>query len=113
MPRDHHPADDPDWLPDEAVEALNSERTILHTSETNAQTARRIFQENAPGAAASIAHIALYGSNERLRLDAAKYISDRVLGRVGDDLGQGEDSPLDAMIRSMQTAAEVHANGDG
>ena len=109
MPRDYHPADDPDWLPDSAIEALNTERRV-HTDETPAQTARRLMHENGPGAALSIIHIALYGSNERLRLDASKYVVDRVLGRVGDDVNQGEDSPLDAALRRMQEAAEAHAN---
>ena len=100
--------EDPDWLPDSAVEALNQERTF--TQETPPEMSRRIFRENAPNAAASIVHIALYGSNERLRLDAAKYITDRVLGRVGDDVGRDDDSPLDVMIKNMQLAAESHAN---
>jgi hypothetical protein len=112
MARDHHPADDPDWLPDDVVEAINNERTMVFPTETKAQSARRIFQEGAPGAAAAIVHIAMYGSNERLRLDAAKYISDRVLGRPGDDLGQGEETPLDAMIKNMNAAAEAFANSN-
>lgn len=105
---DHHPADDPDWLPDDAVAALNQERVF--TQETPAEMARRIFKESAPNAAASIVHVALYGSNERLRLDASKYVVDRVLGRVGEDVNIGVDSPLDAMIKQMELAAEAHAN---
>jgi hypothetical protein len=58
----------------------------------------------------SIVHIALYGSSERLRLDAAKYVTDRVLGRVGDDVIIGKNSPLDQLIMNMQKAAEAHAN---
>lgn len=110
MSSDHHPFDDPDWLPDEAIKALNVERRTLYANETPAQTARRLMHENSPGAALSIVQIALYGSNERLRLDAAKYVVDRALGRPGEDLGQGEDSPLDAMMKKMAAAAEAHAN---
>jgi hypothetical protein len=112
MARDYHPADDPDWLPASAIEALNQERTII-TGETQEQTARRLMRENAPGATLAIVHIALYGANERLRLDAGKYILDRVLGRPGDDLGEGADSPLETALRRMQEAAEVHANRRG
>jgi hypothetical protein len=110
MSRDYHPADDPNWLPESAIEALNSERRTLYPDETQAQTARRLMQENSPGAALSIIQIALYSPNDRLRLDASKYVIDRVLGRVGEDLNQGEDSPLEAALKRMQEAAEVHAN---
>jgi hypothetical protein len=100
--------DDPEWLPDEAVEALNTERTL--TQETAPEMTRRLFRDNAPGAATSIVHVALYGSNERLRLDASKYVVDRVLGRVGEDVIPDKDSPLEAMMKNMMQAAEAHAN---
>jgi hypothetical protein len=109
MTRDYHPADDPDWLPQSAIDALNTERSVI-TGETQEQTARRLLRENAPGATLAIIHIALYGSNERLRLDAGKYVLDRVLGRPGDDVGEGSKSPLEAALERMQEAAEVHAN---
>jgi hypothetical protein len=107
--REDDPRNSPDWLPDEAVEALNMDRSF-HPEESLAETARRIYHENAPAAATSVVHIALYGSNERVRLAAAMYVTDRVLGRVGEDVNVGKDSPLDLMIKNMQKAAEVHAN---
>lgn len=109
------PREAQDWLPEEAVAALNQEQQIMDRVETPAQSARRLFQENSPAAALSIIHIAMYGSNERLRLDAAKYVTDRVLGRPGDDLLQdgGKDLPLDALIKQMAGAAESYANTNG
>lgn len=104
----NHPADDPSWLPDSAIDALNQERTLM--SETPEQQARRLLKENTPSAVVAIIHIAMHGSNERLRLDAAKYITDRVLGRPGEDVNLGVDSPLEAALRRMQEAAEAHAN---
>lgn len=87
------------WVPDDAVAALAMERTFHN--ETPAVMARRLFQENAANAAAAICHIAVHGTNERIRLDAAKYVVERVLGRVGDDIF--EVNPVDELISSVTT----------
>jgi hypothetical protein len=46
--------------------------------------AMHIFKESLPGAAASIAYLAMYDNNPRIRLEAAKYVVDRNLGRISD-----------------------------
>jgi hypothetical protein len=71
----------------------------------------RLFRENAPRVAMSVINVALKGSSERLRLDAGKYVLDRVLGKIGDERVR-PDSPLDALVRQMQIDAEGAANAD-
>jgi hypothetical protein len=56
-----------------------------------------------------IVQIALTGTSERLRLDAGKYVVDRVLGPMGKETHRA-DSPLDKMVRQMQKDAEEMAN---
>lgn len=101
----HVPEDNEDtWVPDDALRALQMERD-LSPSETQGELANRIFRENAPAAAASIVHTALHGTNERIRLDAAKYTVERLLGRVGDGNPSAAANPLDAFINALENAA--------
>lgn len=88
--------------------ALDMERS-MHPEETQEELSHRLFKENAPGVAMSIVQIALQGSSERLKLDAGKYVIDRILGPVGKETYRA-DSPLDAMVRQMQQDAESAAN---
>jgi hypothetical protein len=71
-----------EWDAEEALQNLTAERMLDDGDDLAAS--ERIFAENAVGASLSIVHIALYSSNERLRLDASRYIVDRNLGRIGD-----------------------------
>jgi hypothetical protein len=68
-----------------------------------------LFKENSARVAMSVVNIALRGTSERLRLDAGKYVIDRVLGPIGKETHRA-DSPLDAMVRQMQEDAEAAAN---
>lgn len=88
--------------------ALTMERN-LHPEESQEQLSQRLFKENAPNVAMQIVHIALNGTSERLKLDAGKYVIDRVLGPLGRETHRA-DSPLDAMVRQMQQDAENMAN---
>src|SRR6476469_9528679 len=49
---------------------------------TYALAAEHEFRKNALAAAKEIAKIALYSESDKTRLDAAKYITDRVLGKI-------------------------------
>lgn len=101
----------PDGFVDHAAvaRALNMERQ-MHPAESTEDLTFRLFKENAPQVAMQIVNIALNGSSERLRLDAAKLVIDRILGPVGKETHRA-DSPLDAMVRQMQQDAEAAANG--
>lgn len=62
----------------------NEEITVesFNTPEMYAKEAQQVFLRNASPAAQQIVDIALTGQSERLRLDASKYVVDRVLGRI-------------------------------
>jgi hypothetical protein len=100
-----------EWIPERALEALRMERTVTPINdESNEDLSRRIFRDNAPAAATSIVHIAIHGQNERTRLAAAQYVSDRVLGKPGDD-SFGADNPIKEFIADVVKKAEDFANG--
>jgi hypothetical protein len=92
------------WSSDEALAALDLERR-LHPDETPEELTKRIFRENAAGAASRIVRIAVASENERVALDASKYIADRVLGRVGDTAESID--PLEAFMKKVEDAANA------
>lgn len=63
-------------------EAFMTQR--LNSPELLAEAAQKEFVRSAKAAAQEIVAIAQHGSNDRVRLDAAKYIIDRALGRIGE-----------------------------
>jgi hypothetical protein len=84
----------------------------MHPGETSLQRAKRMFSEAADLAAGSIIDIALHDPNSRLRLDAAKYITDRVMGPTSQvNPVDAEDNPLDKLMRSYTENVESFANG--
>ena len=93
-----------DWVPDEAMKALVAERDV-HPDETPEQTARRLLIENLGPVTLGLIHTALHGSTERTRLDAQKYVMERVLGRVGDDAYGAVDSPIESFLRGVENIA--------
>jgi len=52
--------------------------------------ARTIFREGLVPATQSIVHMAAFASNDRIRLDAAKYVVERNLGKVAEKLALGD-----------------------
>lgn len=89
------------WIADEALEAMIMEREY-HPKEDNAQTSRRIVNENAPVVVQSLIHLAIHSSSERIRLDAGKYLTDRVLGKVGEESSPSEDSPIVEFLKDVR-----------
>jgi hypothetical protein len=58
----------------------------LKQLETNTfGTAKRLFEENAVDAALAIIRVCKQGSTDRIRFDAAKYITERALGPVAKE----------------------------
>ncbi|SRR6266705_3188090 len=97
-------------LTDEELAAMMGERTIpsKSTREADIALAEKIFRENAPIAAEVVVAIMLNSDNERTKLAAARYVTDRVLGRIGDARPTTEDNPYDFIsgILREPTAAE-------
>jgi hypothetical protein len=94
-------APDDEWNSDEALNSLKMERSVNPTESNKAMT-QRLFEEAAPGAAMALTHLALHATNENTRLNAAKYVTERILGKVGDSEGDSESS-LDEMVREFHT----------
>ncbi len=57
----------------------------LYGEETHAVRTKRIFDTNGPFAAAQIIDLCRNGANDAVKLRAASYVVDRVLGPVGKD----------------------------
>jgi hypothetical protein len=85
----------------------------LDPNESPLSRAKRMFSEAADLAAGSIIDIALHEQNPRLRLDAAKYITDRVMGPTTQVNPVDEDNPLDKLMRAYTNQAESYANNPG
>lgn len=100
---------DDGWPKDEALKGLVMERR-MHPDETEEQLSRRLLRENAPEAVSVIIHTAIHGSTDRIRLEASKYVVERVLGRVGDDLSEGEKTPIAAFIDDVNDMLIAAAN---
>jgi hypothetical protein len=83
---DRHDNDDDDFYPtQEEIDAVIMERTVFGQEQTNAELTYRTFEENGPYAAMEITRLARHATSERIRLEASKYVVERLLGRVGDD----------------------------
>jgi len=100
-----------EWVPDAAMNALLAEREI-HPDETPEQTARRLLIENLGPVTLGLIHTALHGSTERTRLDAQKYVMERVLGRVGDDAFGDVDSPIERFLAGVEDIANNRPVGN-
>jgi hypothetical protein len=103
--------DDPRYIPENLVESLKAERSVLNPGQTQEMQTKEIFLEHAAAAATTIAHIAIHGTTERVRLDASKYVVERVIGRVGDDTGATD--PLTEFMKGLSAEAEAFANKNG
>lgn len=80
------------WDPEKSIQALSQEREVRDL--THEELARQILADNTPGAAASVAQLAMFSPDESVRLRASQYVLDRVLGRPtqeGDNAGAKDD----------------------
>lgn len=62
------------------------------------QYAQTIFKRGVLGAAQTIVDLAVAGSSERIRYQAATYVIDRVMGRVQDNPPKNEDEPFEKLM---------------
>jgi hypothetical protein len=86
-----------DFSEDELKAAMDLEKQAFGTgvgAEKPIETAKRLFEENAADAAMAIIKICKHGSTDRIRFDAAKYITERALGPVAKDAAPALDDEL-------------------
>jgi hypothetical protein len=93
----------PDWMPEEELAALAAapEPSTMTVRQAEA-IAMEIFRDNLPLAAQVIAEIATNSESERNRLQASKYIVERVMGRTPDAKPEsGANDPWSNLFSSV------------
>lgn len=63
----------------------------------------------AEGAITTLVHLSTYGETERVRLDAAKTIIDRVMGKVPDKVKVDAMAPIREFLEGVVVNAELSA----
>lgn len=100
------------WDPQSVKQAIDMELefgTVSVDDSTSHITSEGLARNKAraatPVAMDSIIHLATYSENESIRLKAATYIVDRVLGRIGDvpmDINSIDtDDPLTRLVKAF------------
>jgi hypothetical protein len=108
---DRNEYEDESWVPDEAIANLALEAD-MRPEETHEARAKRLLTENVDVAAISVIHIAKQDPNARLRLEASKYIMERVLGRAGESPATGTlDDLFDKLDRMKAAEAAMSQSG--
>lgn len=89
-----------DWDPEQALQRLAEEKSFALSANDGdpVKTAESIVQTAAPEAALSVCWLAIHSLDERLRLNASKYILDRVLpeGRKS-----GSEDPIGDLYKAL------------
>ena len=85
-----------------AMMTASSTLKPLSPSETEEQMARRVFRRALPAAAQTICDIAENSLNDRTRLQAATYIVERNLGKVGDDMAHASGDTLRGLVEGIE-----------
>lgn len=103
----------PDWMPEEELRLLQSQPKASPSVKDNEKIAMQIFRDNLPLAAEVIGELMLNGEKESTRLNAAKYITERVLGRIPDNAGTAQSDVWDDLFGSVarEPTAEERASG--
>ena len=96
---------DPKWDSDAALENVKMERSVRGDM-TNEQLTRQILEDAGPMAAQSIVHLAIHGTNENTRLNAARYVTDNLINEGASNAKQKWEELLGDAISD----AELHAN---
>lgn len=103
----------PDWMPEEELRLLEAQPKISPSVKDNEKIAMQIFRDNLPLAAEVIGDLMVNGEKESTRLNAAKYITERVLGRTPENAGQAQGDVWDDLFGSVarEPTAEERAAG--
>jgi len=86
------------WITEEDVKALEMERDILGDDEET--QAIRILKENLPTVVHAVVKLARTAQSETVRLNAAKYVIDRNLGKITEP-DFGEDDILREVLEGV------------
>lgn len=102
------------WDADAALVDLAEESRLLDGDDI-ASTARRVLDEGTPACAAQLVHLALYGTTEKIRLDASSRVLDRSLGpaNMAYQARHHQDDPLLSMLKLFTDEAETNPNLQG
>lgn len=87
-----------EWVTDDDVQALTAERDIMGYDEY--QQAENILKENLPAITHAVVKLARSASSETVRLNAAKYIIDRNLGKVTEPESK-ESNPTQEFLEGV------------
>jgi CHAT domain-containing protein len=96
---------DPKWDSDAALENVKMERSVRGDM-TNEALTRQLLEEAGPQAAMSIIHLAVHGTNENTRLNAAKYVTDNLINEGASTTKQKWED----LVGEAVSDAELHAN---
>ena len=104
----------PDWMPEEELKLLQAQPKASPSIQDNEKIAMAIFRDNVALAAEIIGDLAVNGEKESTKLNAAKYIVERVMGRTPDNNGQSQqgdawDDLFGSVVR--EPTAEERATG--
>lgn len=92
----------------------NAVKAFTADPDTYAAAAEEAFRKAALSAAREIAKIALYAESDKVRLDACKYVTDRVLGKIRDrEIVQTGKEPWEGIFGSVvrEPTAEERERG--
>jgi hypothetical protein len=110
------PSEQPTYDPNAGTQAVRDRRLSGGSTQADFAISVEVTRETlinaGPAAAAKIAHLAVSSTNERVALDASKYIMERVLGPAGAKM-ETPKGPLQDMLESMFEEAEQVANAGG
>ena len=103
----------PDWIPEDELRLLQNQPKISPSAQDNEKLAMQIFRDNLPVAAEVIGDLMANGEKESTRLNAAKYVVERVMGRTPDNAGQAQGDVWDDLFGSVarEPTAEERAQG--
>lgn len=91
-----------DYDPLDAVTkmAMEHSKREINDGRSAAEFARSLLAESVATAVMSVTHLSQHAMNERIQLDACKYIIDKVLGK-DSHLWNVAGDPLDAMLEEL------------
>ena len=99
-----------EWDPDQALQdAVEENRTMdvnINDPFQVADAVGKIFRESAQAAAMSVVHMALHEENPRVRLDAAKYVTDQA-----KLVTSGSADPLAQLVSDIYKHADAFGKG--
>ena len=87
---DHTPEEHPEHVPSEDSDISELQELVFGPSASELEAAHSAFREGLVPATQAIVHLAHFSKNDRIRLDAAKYVVERNLGKVSQKVAMGD-----------------------